>query len=133
VSSKAKIESAAHESVQRSGLKSLSFRTLGAQVGVKSSSVHYHFPEKADLCRALISNYQISLQAYLADLSQSDNSLHNKMMQLVDLFVTECEKGNFCLGGALASEADALSDENRRLADNRLTVKHPSRRIADRT
>jgi len=43
--------------VQRGGLKGLSFRTLADEAGIKSSSVHYYFPEKADLAAALIERY----------------------------------------------------------------------------
>jgi len=49
-----KLEEVAITAVQHGGLKSLSFRTLADEVGIKSSSVHYHFPEKSHLAKALI-------------------------------------------------------------------------------
>ncbi len=52
-----KLENAALESAQRRGMNGLSFRTLADEVGIKSSSVHYYFPEKSDLTRNLIERY----------------------------------------------------------------------------
>ena len=37
--------------VQKAGLSHLSFRTLASDAGIKSSSVHYYFPEKTDLAQ----------------------------------------------------------------------------------
>src|ERR1700761_8876691 len=48
---------AARLSVQKDGYNALSYRDLAAEVGVKSSSVHYHFPTKAHLAEALVARY----------------------------------------------------------------------------
>lgn len=40
--------------LQRVGFVSFSFRDLAAQVGIRSASIHYHFPTKADLGLALV-------------------------------------------------------------------------------
>jgi TetR/AcrR family transcriptional regulator, transcriptional repressor for nem operon len=48
------LQTLAQAIVQRSGLRELSFRQLAEQTGVKSSSVHYYFPEKHDLTAVLI-------------------------------------------------------------------------------
>ena len=37
------------EMVRRGGYNGFSFREIAKQVGIKSSSVHYHFPTKEDL------------------------------------------------------------------------------------
>ena len=54
---KTQLESAATNSIQRTGLKDLSFRRLADEVGIKSASVHYYFPGKADLANSLIEKY----------------------------------------------------------------------------
>jgi len=51
---KAAIINAAERRIQRGGLGGFSFREIAADVGVKSSSVHYHFPTKDDLAAAVI-------------------------------------------------------------------------------
>jgi len=51
------LQDLAQEHVRHYGLKGLSFRTLAEEAGIKSSSVHYYFPEKSDLATALIERY----------------------------------------------------------------------------
>jgi TetR/AcrR family transcriptional repressor of nem operon len=51
---KAAIMDAAERRMQQGGFGGFSFREIAADVGVKSSSVHYHFPTKEDLAAAVI-------------------------------------------------------------------------------
>jgi TetR/AcrR family transcriptional repressor of nem operon len=51
---KTAIMDAAERRMQRGGFGGFSFREIAADVGVKSSSVHYHFPTKDDLAAAVI-------------------------------------------------------------------------------
>jgi TetR/AcrR family transcriptional regulator, transcriptional repressor for nem operon len=49
-----KIMDAAERRMQQGGFGGFSFREIAADVGIKSSSVHYHFPTKEDLAAAVI-------------------------------------------------------------------------------
>ncbi|MGB2063609.1 DNA-binding transcriptional repressor AcrR [Marinomonas gallaica] len=49
---------AALEAMLKQGYKAMSFRDLAAVVGIKSASVHYHFPTKGDLCTAVMRRYR---------------------------------------------------------------------------
>jgi TetR/AcrR family transcriptional regulator, transcriptional repressor for nem operon len=51
---KAAIMDAAERRMQKGGFGGFSFREIAADVGIKSSSVHYHFPTKEDLAAAVI-------------------------------------------------------------------------------
>jgi TetR/AcrR family transcriptional repressor of nem operon len=51
---KTAILDAAEKRIQRGGFGGFSFREIAADVGIKSSSVHYHFPTKEDLAAAVI-------------------------------------------------------------------------------
>ena len=51
---KAAIMDAAERRMQQGGFGGFSFREIAADVGVKSSSVHYYFPTKEDLAAAVI-------------------------------------------------------------------------------
>src|SRR5215471_6526804 len=51
---KTAIMDAAERRMQQGGFGGFSFREIAADVGVKSSSVHYHFPTKDDLAAAVI-------------------------------------------------------------------------------
>lgn len=51
---KTAILDAAERRMQTGGFGGFSFREIAADVGIKSSSVHYHFPTKEDLAAAVI-------------------------------------------------------------------------------
>src|ERR1700687_5692029 len=51
---KTAIMDAAERRMQQGGFGGFSFRGIAADVGIKSSSVHYHFPTKEDLAAAVI-------------------------------------------------------------------------------
>jgi TetR/AcrR family transcriptional repressor of nem operon len=51
---RAAIMDAAERRIQQGGFGGFSFREIAADVGIKSSSVHYHFPTKDDLAAAVI-------------------------------------------------------------------------------
>jgi TetR/AcrR family transcriptional repressor of nem operon len=51
---KVAIMDAAERRIQQGGFGGFSFREIAADVGIKSSSVHYHFPTKDELAAAVI-------------------------------------------------------------------------------
>src|SRR5271168_872816 len=51
------IMDAAERRMRIGGFNGFSFRELDADVGVKSSSVHYHFPTKENLAAAVVRRY----------------------------------------------------------------------------
>jgi TetR/AcrR family transcriptional repressor of nem operon len=51
---KTAIMDAAERRIQAGGFGGFSFREIAADVGIKSSSVHYHFPTKEDLAAAVV-------------------------------------------------------------------------------
>lgn len=54
---RAQILDSAERLARRGGYNGFSFRDVAAEVGVKSASIHYHFPTKADLAVALTERY----------------------------------------------------------------------------
>ena len=53
----AAIMDAAERRIRRGGFNGFSFREIAVDVGVKSSSVHYHFPTKEKLAAAVVHRY----------------------------------------------------------------------------
>jgi TetR/AcrR family transcriptional repressor of nem operon len=53
----AAIMDAAERRIRKGGFNGFSFREIASDVGVKSSSVHYHFPTKENLAAAVIKRY----------------------------------------------------------------------------
>lgn len=99
---------AAEAIVQRLGFAGLSFRDLAACVGIRSASVHYHYPTKADLGRALTRRYTDRLAARL-DTLEASHPPAQALAEYVDVFRTVfLLDGRMCLCGMLAAEAEAI-------------------------
>ena len=109
------LEQAALDAVQKSGFHSLSFRTLASEVGVKSSSVHYYFPEKSHLASALIEKYSENLREKLADIDSRHRKPTAKLDAFVAIFEDVIKAKKFCLCGMMAAELATLDDRSRLL------------------
>lgn len=109
------LEEIARESVQRNGLKALSFRTLADEIGIKSSSVHYYFPEKSDLAKTLIERYKEELVSSLKQIDTQKGTLKKKISAFISLFEAVSKKEQFCLCGMLSAEVEHLSADNQLL------------------
>jgi TetR/AcrR family transcriptional regulator, transcriptional repressor for nem operon len=103
----------ATETVRRSGSAALNFRDLGQSVGVKSATVHYYFPTKADLLKAIASDYRTEFIGALNDRVRSSRSFRQDLLTLVDLFSAAEDEQLSCLCGMLATEADRLDPQVR--------------------
>jgi len=107
------LENAAIDSVQRSGFNNLSFRSIASDVGIKSSSVHYYFPEKSDLAAALIEKYSVDFSDKLRAIGNRNISPKSKLDAFVKLFEDAIDDEKFCLCGMMAAEVYSLNSSNR--------------------
>jgi TetR/AcrR family transcriptional repressor of nem operon len=103
--------------VRRGGSVSLNFRDLGGSVGVKSSSVHYHFPTKGDLLTEIAGDYRSGFLAALAEGVRPSKTLRQDLLVLVDLFVAAQQEQLSCLCGMLATETELLDAGTRAAVD----------------
>ena len=58
---------AAERRIRQGGFSGFSFREIAADVGVKSSSVHYHFPTKEALTAAVVHRYTDRVAAFVKE------------------------------------------------------------------
>lgn len=110
-----RLESLALETAQRSGMRGLSFRNLADEIGIKSSSVHYYFPEKSDLARVLIERYSENFFSELEKISSSDWTLRRKIKSFIGIFEEVAKNDKLCLCGMMAAEVEQLDAQNREL------------------
>src|ERR1700754_1657005 len=102
----------ARRMVQANGYATLSFRDIAAAVGVKSSSVHYHFPTKGSLGAALARRYTEEMGAYLGSLLEEGVDISTFMRRYTDVFRAALENENrMCMCGIMAAERDELPVE----------------------
>jgi TetR/AcrR family transcriptional repressor of nem operon len=123
MSKKKELLAAAESRVRNGGYANFSFRELANEVGIKSASVHYHFPTKEDLGAELAQQYTDNFLESLGDpsalLQQNKNPIevyiaHFRHALLVDK--------QMCLCGLLGAESDALPEK----------VKHETTRFFER-
>ena len=106
---KQKIMDAARPTVQAHGYSGLSFRELAKEIGIKSASIHHHFPSKADLGAALARRYWEDSAAVLETLSAESRDPLRALRQYPNTFRKSLENNNrLCLCSFMAAEYDDL-------------------------
>ncbi len=101
----------AEELLQTRGFNAFSFRDLAERVGIKSASIHYHFPTKMDLCRALIARHRQRVVDALETIDRESGDAPAKLLRYLGIFQSTLETGNrMCPSGMLASESSTLDE-----------------------
>ena len=101
---------AAEMRVRAVGYNAVSFRELAEDVGVKSASVHYHFPQKTDLGVQLVERYAERFKASLDTIDRSD--LLAAISAFLTLYANALIVGeSMCLCAVLGAEANGLPPE----------------------
>jgi TetR/AcrR family transcriptional repressor of nem operon len=104
------ILSSAEARIRRDGFHGFSFRDLAEDVGIKSASVHYNFPTKADLGVILMKNYQEQMLAAFGD-AEDGRTLADKLGAVRDAYRRRLShKAGICLCGILAAEHAGLPE-----------------------
>ena len=98
----------AEELVQTRGYNGFSYADVAARLGVTKASLHYHFPSKADLGRALIDRYQRLFDAALSAIDRHSSDPRDQLRQYVALYESVLSNERMCLCGMLAAEIATL-------------------------
>ncbi|MFA6303521.1 MAG: TetR/AcrR family transcriptional regulator [Legionella sp.] len=108
-----RILSAAESLIQKRGYNAFSYKDIAAEVGIKTSSIHYYYPAKEDLAVAVI-DWQINRIASVLDdiKGQAHLSTKDKLLMLIESIVslTYADEMKMCLGGMFASELLSLPE-----------------------
>ena len=99
------------EMIRQGGYNCFSFRNIATAVGIKSSSVHYHFATKEDLIVAVTRHYTEKFLAALEEPKTLLSKGHDPISMYVSAFRRELalDQG-MCLCGVLGAEANDLSE-----------------------
>jgi TetR/AcrR family transcriptional regulator, transcriptional repressor for nem operon len=98
--------------VRTRGYNGFSYRDLAEQIGIKTASIHYHFPTKGDLGEALIENEREAFARNLAELDAAEKDPRRRLERFIELFQSTtigCDN-RMCLGAMLAVEQETLPD-----------------------
>ena len=99
----------AENHMRQGGFDAISFRDIATAVGVKSASVHYHFPAKADLGEAMVARYRDSIMDDMGD--PSEYGMSSAMQKLTAIYRTALtEKESVCLCTILGAASHTLPE-----------------------
>jgi TetR/AcrR family transcriptional repressor of nem operon len=102
-----KILEAAERRARAGGYNGFSFRDLAEDVGIKSASIHYHFPTKASLAEALVRRYAARACGELGEAgSVGASEATRRVCNLFERALVADDK--MCLCGLFGAERDAL-------------------------
>jgi TetR/AcrR family transcriptional repressor of nem operon len=97
--------------IREAGYGGFSFRDLAAEIGIKSASVHHHFPTKAGMAAAVARRYRERFFEIVAP-RHDDQSGDDVVAIYRSAFRSAIERdGRMCLNGMLGAEAGGLPPE----------------------
>src|SRR6266851_3631211 len=86
---------------QTRGYNGFSYADIAAELGVTKASLHYHFPSKAELGRALIERYHGLFCAALDAIDRQTKPPQEKLKRYVGLYDAVLSNERMCLCGML--------------------------------
>lgn len=107
--------------IQTKGYNAFSFRDIAEQIGIKTASIHYHFPTKADLGKAVVKRAIQTAETELSKLLENTKiNYKNKIQLFLDSVFckTYLADRKMCLGGMLASDVLTLPESIQREVRN---------------
>lgn len=99
--------------IQTQGYNAFSFRDIAAAIGIKTSSIHYYFPTKAELGKAVVARHIEDLHAELTQVLENKAiGCRKKIHLFLDSIFSKTYASNrkMCLGGMLASDVLTLPE-----------------------
>ena len=105
-----KVLDAAQLLIQERGYNAFSYRDLAERVDIRTASIHYHFPAKADLGKALMDRYLAELESALATIGRTGRTSKAKLKAFIKLYRDTELRGAICLCGSLASDQETLPE-----------------------
>lgn len=102
----------AEKMIRDGGYRAFSFREIAKVIGIKSSSVHYYFPTKADLGAEVAKRYTERFLNRIGDSEQLIQQGKDPIENYVNVFREALVKDkSMCLCGLLGAEANSLPSE----------------------
>lgn len=111
MSSAATILNIAELRMRQRGYNAVSYREIAGEIGIKSASLHYHFPKKADLGEALVKRYAEQFETALNRNTEHLSAPSDKLAAFIDIYRAALTEDKLvCLCAVLGAEAPGLPD-----------------------
>ena len=106
---------------QTRGFNGFSYADIAEELAVTKASLHYHFPSKSELGRALMVRYQVVFGRALEAIDADGGSAVDKLRRYIALYDSVMRDDRMCLCGMFAAEYATLpvpmQEELRRFFD----------------
>ncbi|MFY9781203.1 MAG: TetR/AcrR family transcriptional regulator [Candidatus Baltobacteraceae bacterium] len=111
----------AEQFAQTRGFNGFSYADVAQELLVSKASLHYHFPSKADLGRALVLRYHQALMQALEAIDRQTDEAREKLRRYIGLHDSVIRNNRMCLCGMFSAECATfpapMQDELRRFFD----------------
>lgn len=108
----------AYELMLQRGMNGFSYRDISEPLGIKNAAIHYHFPNKMDLIKALVDETIQTARRSTAEFMAYGGKARPQLEGLFQYTMHQCECGRpICLAGSLAVAYDELPDEIKQASD----------------
>jgi TetR/AcrR family transcriptional regulator, transcriptional repressor for nem operon len=108
-----RILDSAESLVQVRGFNGFSYADVAGELSLTTASLHYHFPGKAELGRALIARYASRFNNALAEIDARDGDAPGSLRAYAGLYADVLRGRRMCLCGMLAAEYQTLPEAMR--------------------
>jgi len=83
---RAELLDSAEQAARSRGFDGFSYADLAKDVGIRTASIHYHFPSKADLSAALMQRYHENFEEICAQIDARHDTGSARMIALIDRY-----------------------------------------------
>lgn len=104
----------ANRLTQTKGFNGFSYLDLAAEIGIKNSSIHYHFKAKSDLALAMVQRHRTMSVDSFGRIDHQEQDPKDRLEAVIRYFETDLRDGKICLCGMLAAELHSISADVRR-------------------
>lgn len=102
----------AQEFVQTRGYNAFSYRDISERIGIKTSSIHYYFPNKDDLGAAMMRQYRRRAVGELTQLTSDEPRAKQRLARYMALFRDISRSGGrLCPWVMLGADYATLSEQ----------------------
>ncbi|MFT5395430.1 MAG: TetR/AcrR family transcriptional repressor of nem operon [Gammaproteobacteria bacterium] len=97
--------------LQKHGFNAFSYSDISKLIGIKTASIHYHYPSKYDLGKSVMQKYRLMHQAALKKIDAESDTPLKKLHDFADLFSYTMGKDyRMCPCGMLTTDISTLPD-----------------------
>lgn len=102
----------AEQAARARGFDGFSYADLAKAIGIRKSSIHYHFPTKAHLSAALMDRYHVTLRERCTQLDKTQSKAADRLLGLIAIYRDALGDGKtLCLCVSFIASRESLSGD----------------------